>query len=104
MRCALVMTGGLAKGAFQAGVIKSFAEYNLKPDVIVGASAGALNAGMLTKLVAEGRFTPQAVEDQMIKGWLRETSLGNLWGRGDIRKKDTIRNIFADVHSNPFML
>jgi predicted acylesterase/phospholipase RssA len=104
MKCALVMTGGLAKGAFQAGVIKSFAEYNIKPDVVVGASAGALNAGMLTKLIAEGKFTPKDVEDQMIKGWLRETSLGNLWGKGDIRKKDTIRNIFADVHTNPFML
>jgi predicted acylesterase/phospholipase RssA len=104
MKCALVMTGGLAKGAFQAGVIKSFADYNLKPDVVVGASAGALNTGMLTKLIVEGNFTPEAVEENLIKGWLRETSLGTLWGEGDIRKKDTIRNIFADVHRNPFML
>jgi len=104
MKCALVMTGGLAKGAFQAGVIKSFAEYNLKPDVVVGASAGALNTGMLTKLIVEGNFTPQAVEEQIIRGWGRETSLATLWGKGDINKKDTIRNIFADVHTNPFML
>ncbi len=104
MKFGLVMTGGIARGSFQAGVVKSFAENNLKPSVVVGASAGALNAGMLTKIIAEGNFTPEKIEEQMIKGWLRESSLALLWGKGDITKKDTIRNLFAEINTNPFML
>lgn len=105
MKCALVMSGGLAKGAFQAGVVKSFAANKLVPDVVVGASAGALNAGMTTKLIAEGTFTPEIIQEQVANVWVNETSLLSLWGgEGDIRKKDSIRNIFGDIHANPFML
>lgn len=104
MKCALVMTGGIAKGAFQAGVIKSFAEQGIKPDVVVGASAGALNSGMVTKLIAEGNFTPKAVEDCIIQAWLYETSLYQLWGKGDLSKQDSIRNIFGDIDRNPFLI
>ncbi|MFN8577400.1 MAG: patatin-like phospholipase family protein [Candidatus Sericytochromatia bacterium] len=104
MKCALVMTGGIAKGAFQAGVIKSFAEQGIKPSVVVGASAGALNAGMVTKLVAEGNFTSQSVEKGVIQPWIYETSIYQLWGKGDITKKDSIRNIFGDIDKNPFLI
>lgn len=104
MKCALVMTGGIAKGAFQAGVIKSFAENNIKPSVVVGASAGALNSGMIAKLIAEGNYTPQSIQERIIDSWLYETSIYQLWGKGDITKKDTIRNIFADINTNPFMI
>jgi predicted acylesterase/phospholipase RssA len=104
MKCALVMTGGIAKGAFQAGVIKSFAEYGIKPDVVMGASAGALNAGMVTKLITEGSFTPQAVEKGIVQPWIYETSLYQLWGKGDLSKKDSVRNIFGDIDTNPFLI
>ncbi|MBC7473476.1 MAG: patatin-like phospholipase family protein [Candidatus Sericytochromatia bacterium] len=104
MKCALVMTGGIAKGAFQAGVIKSFAENKIKPNVVVGASAGALNSGMISKLIAEGDFTPASVEEKIIKSWMFETSIFQLWGKGDISKKDTVRNIFGDIDTNPFMI
>lgn len=104
MKSALVMTGGIAKGAFQAGVIKSFAEQGIKPDVVVGASAGALNSGMVTKLIVEDQFNMQAVEDCIIHAWIYETTLFQLWGKGDISKKDSIRDIFGDIEKNPFML
>lgn len=104
MKCALVMTGGIAKGAFQAGVIKSFAELGIKPDVVVGASAGALNAGMVTKLVTEDNFTTQAVEKGIIQPWIYETTLYQLWGKGDLSKNDSVRNIFGDIDTNPFLI
>lgn len=104
MKFALVMTGGILKGSFQAGVIKAFAEQDLKPAVVVGASAGALNAGMVTKLVTEGNFTAEAVQNNIIKDWMNETTSLKLWGKGDVSKNDTIRNIFGDIHTNPFML
>lgn len=53
MRTALVLSGGGARGAYQAGVLSGLAEIGLVPhgrspfDVIVGSSAGSINAGML---------------------------------------------------------
>ncbi len=50
---ALVLSGGGARGAYQAGVVKGLVELGLVPagpsafDVIVGSSAGSINAGML---------------------------------------------------------
>lgn len=52
-RTALVLSGGGARGAYQAGVLRGFAELGLIPpgpspfDVVVGSSAGSINVGML---------------------------------------------------------
>ena len=52
-RTALVLSGGGARGAYQAGVLQGLAEigmigYGGSPfDIIVGSSAGSINAGML---------------------------------------------------------
>lgn len=45
-RVALVLSGGGARGAYQAGVLRQISEWapNFQPDVITGVSAGALNA------------------------------------------------------------
>jgi NTE family protein len=44
MTTALVLSGGGAKGAFEAGVIAALAEEGVTVDVAAGTSAGALNA------------------------------------------------------------
>lgn len=41
---ALVLSGGGAKGAFEAGVIAALEDEGITPDVLAGTSAGALNA------------------------------------------------------------
>ncbi len=104
MKSALVMTGGIAKGSFQAGVIKSFAEQGIKPDVVMGASAGALNSAMVTKLIVDKNFTPKSVEETLIKAWTYETSLHQLWGKGDISRNDSVRDIFGDIEKSPLMI
>ncbi len=43
-RTALVLSGGGAKGAFEAGVIAAVEEADIRPEVVSGTSAGALNA------------------------------------------------------------
>jgi len=45
-RSALMLSGGAALGNFHIGVLKSLVEQNLLPNVISGASAGALFAAM----------------------------------------------------------
>lgn len=47
-RFGLVLTGGGAKGAYQAGAIKYLAELGLEPQIIAGTSIGALNGAVLS--------------------------------------------------------
>jgi NTE family protein len=49
---ALVLSGGGAKGAWEAGVAIAFVEHGIPVRVVAGSSAGALNAAML----ADGRL------------------------------------------------
>lgn len=44
MRLGLVLSGGGAKGSFEAGVVAAMEDAGLRPDVVSGTSAGALNA------------------------------------------------------------
>ncbi len=46
MKTALVLPGGLAKGAFEVGVIKELSKH-LIPDVVIGSSIGAVNGAIL---------------------------------------------------------
>ncbi|MBU2964029.1 patatin-like phospholipase family protein [Amphritea sp. 2_MG-2023] len=48
MKVGLVLSGGGAKGAYQAGIIEAFAEYNLEVTMISGASIGALNGALVS--------------------------------------------------------
>lgn len=44
----LVLTGGGAKGAYQAGALKYIAELGLEPQIIAGTNVGALNGAVLS--------------------------------------------------------
>src|SRR5580704_19533608 len=44
---ALLLQGGGALGAYQAGVYEALAEANLHPDWVVGISIGAINAAII---------------------------------------------------------
>ena len=53
----IVLSGGGAKGAYEAGFLKALSEFDIQPDVIAGTSIGALNgavycANIKTKEVA----------------------------------------------------
>src|ERR1700746_4240537 len=46
-RTAFVLAGGAALGAMQAGMIYALYERGIAPDLLIGTSAGALNAAFL---------------------------------------------------------
>src|ERR1700726_2341720 len=46
-RTAFVLAGGAALGAMQAGMVHALYERGIMPDLLVGTSAGALNAAFL---------------------------------------------------------
>jgi NTE family protein len=43
-----VLAGGAALGAIQAGMVHALYERGIAPDLLIGTSAGALNAAFLT--------------------------------------------------------
>ena len=61
-RLALVLGGGGSKGALQVGVYRAMRELGLMPDLIVGASVGAVNGAF----IAAG-LSPEA----LAAGWAR---------------------------------
>src|SRR4030088_934072 len=46
-KVAFVLSGGASLGAIQAGMLRALYERGIKPDVIVGTSAGAMNGAFI---------------------------------------------------------
>src|SRR6266576_6167028 len=46
-RTAFVLAGGASLGALQAGMLRALYEHGIAPDLLVGTSAGALNAAFV---------------------------------------------------------
>jgi NTE family protein len=47
MRTAFVLSGGASLGAIQVGMLRALYEHGIAPDLLVGTSAGALNASFV---------------------------------------------------------
>jgi len=83
---ALVLQGGGALGAFQAGVYQALAEANLQPDWIAGISIGAINAALIAG------NPPQARLEKLRAFWEQVTTqlvfdpfgIAHEWLRGDL--------------------
>ena len=56
-RIALVLQGGGALGAYQAGVYEALEEHGCAPDWIVGTSIGAINGAIIAGNVRNARLT-----------------------------------------------
>ena len=58
MTTAIVLSGGANLGAMQVGMLRALAEHGVTPDLLVGTSAGALNAAF----IAEHGLTASTVD------------------------------------------
>lgn len=83
MRTALVLSGGGAKGAFEAGVIAGLDELGIRPTVLSGTSAGALNAAALA--VGLGA-------DEIVELW------SNLESRDVYRLRHDVHRLIRPLH------
>ena len=63
-RVAFVLSGGASLGAIQVGMLRALADHDIRPDLIVGTSAGAVNGAFL----ACRDFGPEAV-DELAELW-----------------------------------
>ncbi|HEY9722269.1 MAG TPA: patatin-like phospholipase family protein [Oscillatoriaceae cyanobacterium] len=75
----LVLSGGVAKGSYEAGVLRALAEREIVPDVIVGVSAGALNGAMATGMIVDDEFTPARVESGLIDIYRERVSFSHFF-------------------------
>jgi predicted acylesterase/phospholipase RssA len=78
-KVALVLSGGAAKGAYEAGVLLAMAEQRVQPDVIVGISSGALNGVVASNLLASGHFNATHVRRQLRDVWVRDVDAKNFY-------------------------
>jgi NTE family protein len=83
---ALLLQGGGALGAFQAGVYQALAEANLHPDWVAGISIGAINAALIAGNAPEQRLEKlHAFWEQITtQGMVDPFGLAHYWLRGDI--------------------
>ncbi|RAH98465.1 patatin [Acuticoccus sediminis] len=73
----LVLQGGGALGAYQAGVYEALHEAGIEPDWVIGTSIGAINAGLITGNAASDRV------DALKAFWERVRSPGfGMFGSG----------------------
>ena len=83
---ALVLAGGGAKGSYHVGVYRALQQLGWTPDIITGASVGALNGALFTM----GKV--QEAEDI----W-RSMELHDVLDLPTTTEKDTLYNFFMDV-------
>jgi NTE family protein len=87
---ALVLQGGGALGAYQAGVYEALAEANIHPDWVSGVSIGAINAAIIAGNAPNDRV------DRLRAFWTDVTS-GGLWPSFNdafaLARGDAIRNL-----------
>lgn len=79
---ALLLQGGGALGAYQAGVYESLAEANLHPNWVAGISIGAINAALIAGNAPEVRVAKlrsfwQTIAKDPVPGWLLPEPLGD---------------------------
>jgi NTE family protein len=65
MSVAFVLAGGASLGAVQVGMLRALVDHDIRPDLLVGTSVGAVNGAFL----ASRPFGPEAV-DELAELWL----------------------------------
>lgn len=88
---ALVLQGGGALGAYQAGVYEALAEANIHPDWIAGISIGAINAAIIAG------NPPNTRVDRLREFWTQATS-GAPWDWPALN--DSARNLLNQMSAN----
>jgi NTE family protein len=80
----LVLQGGGALGAYQAGVYQALHEAGIEPDWIIGTSIGAINAALIAGNTPENRLP----------------RLANFWKRMEQNPTTGFRGIFPGIEKN----
>lgn len=86
---ALLLQGGGALGAYQAGVYEALVEAGLQPDWVAGISIGAINAAIIAGNPPEDRVAKLRLFWESITAqpaWDMVSGLAQSWFRGDLAR------------------
>jgi len=88
---ALLLQGGGALGAYQAGVYQGLAEADLHPDWVAGISIGAINSALIAGNAPETRVERlrefwETITANPLHGWPTPGGLDEFWTRGDLAR------------------
>src|SRR5271165_6359347 len=72
---ALVLQGGGALGAYQAGVYQALAEADIHPDWVAGISIGAINSALIVG-------NPPAQRVERLRAFWEQITTPSTWGWG----------------------
>ena len=97
---ALVLQGGGALGAYQAGVYAALAEAEIDPDWVAGISIGAINAAIIAGNPPETRV------DRLREFWTQVTTGATRPWRGDLGlpTTDRMRNLLNQISANAALM
>lgn len=89
MTIAFVLSGGGSLGAVQVGMLQALADREVRPDLLIGTSAGAINAAYIA-----GHGTGREALDDLARVWcgLR---------RRDVFRFDPLRHLLAIAGTRP---
>lgn len=92
----LVLQGGGALGAYQAGVYQALHEANLEPDWVVGVSIGAINSAIIAGNPPERRL------EKLEQFWMNITARdpSTFWPEGDTPRR--LRNAISAMNGMLF--
>ena len=98
---ALVLQGGGALGAYQAGVYEALADTGINPDWVAGVSIGAINSAIIAgnepaERVAKLRTFWQEITANPLLDWVAATHLAP--------KGDTFRSLFNQLSATSALL
>ena len=94
-RVALVLQGGGALGAYQAGVYEALAESRIEPNWIAGISIGGINAAIIAG------NPPNTRVDRLREFWTQVTSdVPRHWFGWAAAKGDGARNLLNQLSAN----
>lgn len=92
VRTAIVLGGGGVLGAVQVGMLRALIEHDVRPDVIVGTSVGALNGAVLAAL------PPHEVADRLTALW-SSPQTQSLFAAGTLRRLHSLARSGVAAHS-----
>jgi NTE family protein len=93
-RTAVVLGGGGLLGAVEVGMLRALAEADIRPDLILGTSVGALNGALVAADPGPG------VIDRLVELWRSASAGKEVYGDGAVRQVTRAVRTGTHLHSS----
>jgi NTE family protein len=92
-RTAFVLGGGGLLGAAEVGMLRALIEADIRPDLVLGTSVGALNGALYAA-------DPRGVVERLVALWHSAAETGEVYGDGAVRQMTRAVRTGTHLHSS----